>query len=202
MRARITVEKLSVKEPVIRHICNMETYVSLLRGVNVSGHKMLKMADLVTLFKDQGFYDVATYLQSGNVIFRTDKKMSPDELSGLIEEVVLERFKLNVAVIVRTSEDIMKIIYHNPFSDKPGTDTGKLHVTFLSGMPGISDIENIVTKDYSPDKFIIEGKEVFLYCPGGYAKTKLSNTFFENKLRVTATTRNWNTVKKLFELSR
>jgi uncharacterized protein (DUF1697 family) len=81
----------------------------------------------------------------------------------------------------------------------PGIDIEKLHVTFLEKVPGQIELDNTKKHDYTPDKFIIAGREVFLYCPGGYGKSKLSNNFFENKLKVKATTRNWKTVNKLVE---
>ena len=91
-------------------------------------------------------------------------------------------------------------VTNNPFIGQDGIDIEKLHITFLASVPDTASLEKISQYDYPPDKFIILQKEVYLYCPGGYGNTKLSNTFFENKLKTTATTRNWKTVNTLAEL--
>jgi uncharacterized protein (DUF1697 family) len=94
-----------------------------------------------------------------------------------------------------------KLIAINPFVKKENIDPKKLHVTFLLALPKKENVENINKSDFSPDEFIIEGKEIYLHIPESYGETKLSNTFFENKLKITATTRNWNTVNKLLEMT-
>jgi len=179
----------------------METYISILRGINVSGQKKIVMTDLKALYENLEFEDVATYIQSGNVIFKTGKKMANTLLATIIEEAIFAKYHFNVPVIIRSVEEIRNVISINPFLHDKDINTEKLHVTFLAETPGLTSLESIKTFDFPPDKFIIIVKEVFLYCPVNYGETKLSNKFFESKLKVSATTRNWKTINKLFEIA-
>ncbi|MCL5992285.1 MAG: DUF1697 domain-containing protein [Bacteroidetes bacterium] len=178
----------------------METYISILRGINVSGQKKIQMADLKALYEELKLKEVITYIQSGNVIFKAEKKLSGTELSKRIEKKIFEKYNFDVPVIIRTISEMKKVLSVNPFLKQKGIDIESLYVTFLAETPMKADLEKIVKLDYTPDKFIIIGKEVYLHCPNGYGRTKLNNNFFENKLKVAATTRNWNTVNKLVEM--
>jgi uncharacterized protein (DUF1697 family) len=175
-------------------------YVAILRGINVSGQKIIRMEALKHMFGSLGFSDVSTYIQSGNVIFRSPET-APDALVKKISGRILKNFGFEVPVIVRTSDQLENIIRKNPFTEEKNILKDKLHVTFLSEEPERDKIEIIESLSFAFDRFMISGKEIYLYCPGGYGNTKLSNSFFESKLKVTATTRNWNTVNKLLELS-
>ncbi|MCX6249092.1 MAG: DUF1697 domain-containing protein [Bacteroidetes bacterium] len=179
----------------------MTTYISILRGINVSGQKKVLMADLKELYASLGFTEVTTYIQSGNVIFKTSGDLSAGDLCNKIEKAIEGRYKFQVPVIIRNAGEINAILSSNPFLAEKGIDPERLHVTFLGKDPQPSELSAILKFDYPPDRFAIIGKEVYLYCPGGYGNTKLSNSFFENKLKVTATTRNWKTVGKLAELA-
>lgn len=179
----------------------MKTYISILRGINVSGQKKVIMSDLKILFESLKFNTVTTYIQSGNVIFKNDQNLPDLDLAKKIETAIFKKYDFTVPVIIRSGEEIRKIISLNPFLKEKNINLEKLHVTFLSEVPNESNLEKLKGIDYSPDRFRIIGKEVFLYIPEGYGNTKLSNNFFENKLKVTATTRNWKTVNKLFELA-
>jgi uncharacterized protein (DUF1697 family) len=178
----------------------METFISILRGINVSGQKKIQMKELKALYESLKFKDVITYIQSGNVIFKS-KKTADEKLAKKIEEAIDERYGFNVPVIIRTIEEMKHTISINPFLQQKNIDIEKLHVTFLAEKPQQINMETIKKVDYSPDKFIIADKEIYLYCPNGYGITKLSNNFFEQKLKVKATTRNWKTVNKLLELA-
>lgn len=178
----------------------MRTYISLLRGINVSGQRKIRMSDLQALYNELGFERVTTFIQSGNVVFQSAKNISDKEVSDKIERAILEKFSFEVPVIVRSVEEIKNILVSNPFVDH-GLDEEKLHVTFLADVPEKRWVNLMDQYDFSPDKFVITGKDIFLYCPGGYGKTKLSNTFFEQKLKVKATTRNWRTINKLLEIA-
>jgi uncharacterized protein (DUF1697 family) len=179
----------------------MKTYISILRGINVSGQKKIIMSDLKTLFESLKFNTVTTYIQSGNVIFKSDQNVTDTVIANQIEEAIYKKYKFTVPVIIRSGEEIRKVISLNPFLKEKNINLEKLHVTFLSEVPNEINLEKLKGIDYSPDRFTIIGKEIFLYIPEGYGNTKLSNNFFENKLKVTATTRNWKTVNKLFELA-
>jgi len=179
----------------------MTTYISILRGINVSGQKKIRMEDLKALYEGLGFSRIITYIQSGNVIFKTAPGLRISGLSEKIEKAIEEKYHFHVPVIIRTDNEINRILSSNPFLKEQGIILEKLHVTFLEKKPEPIDIKEIQKFNFPPDAFHIIGKEVYLYCLGGYGNTKLSNTFFENKLRVRATTRNWNTVGKLVELA-
>ena len=159
------------------------------------------MTDLKALYESLKFRDVITYIQSGNVIFRSDTKLGDAELAKQVEQALLKKYKFEVPVIIRSLEEVRRVIAVNPFLEEKGIDPEKLHVTFLSDVPEKAKVEAIAGADYPPDRFRILGKEVFVHCPISYGETKLSNKFFESKLKVSATTRNWNTVNKLAALA-
>lgn len=179
----------------------MVKYISILRGINVGGQRKVPMTVLKSLYEELKFKDIISYIQSGNIIFQTNQNITEQILAAKIHKKISEKFNFDVPVIVRTIQEMESIIAKNPFLKMQNIDLEKLHVTFLEEVPGQNDLQNIEKYDYSPDKFIIINKEIFLYCPGGYGKTKLSNNFFENKLKLRATTRNWKTVNKLAGLS-
>ncbi len=184
----------------------MQTFISILRGINVSGQKKILMADLKALYEKLKFKDIITYIQSGNVVFKSDGNLSDPvaiglELAEKIENAIYKKYNFQVPVIIRSKEELNKIISSNPFLKEKDVDAKKLYVTFLSQMSNKADVENMEGIDYSPDTFIIKGKEIYLHIPVSYGETKLSNNFFEKKLKVKATTRNWNTVNTLSEMT-
>ena len=175
----------------------MGSYLSILRGINVSGQKMIKMTDLKSLYESLGFKNVITYIQSGNVVFESKNNKN---LASTIEQKIKEQFGFDVPVIIRTKDEMKVIVEQNPFLKDKKTELDKMHVTYLADIPTEEAVTNAMSYDYAPDRFVIKGKEVYVYCPNGYGNTKINNTFFENKLKVKATTRNWNTTNKLFEI--
>jgi uncharacterized protein (DUF1697 family) len=178
----------------------MVIYISLLRGVNVGGQKRIKMIELIALYESLGFTNIKTYLQSGNVIFSSAKDNK--RLSNLLEEKIKQVFGFPVAVLLRTPTELQHIITHNPFLKENAIDTNQLYVTFLSGAPTEAALSKTKEIQDELDEFIITSKEIYLYCPNGYGRTKFSNDFFERKLGIATTTRNWQTVESLFELSK
>lgn len=158
------------------------------------------MAGLKALYEELGFTNVVTYIQSGNVIFQTKKK-SDTALATQLETAVKATYGFDVPVVIRTVAELKEIIQNNPFLQEKELDMEKAHITFLATAPSQEALAKAATYDYSPDRFIIKGKEVYLHVPGSYGETKLSNTFFEKVLKVSATTRNWRTVNKLAELA-
>jgi uncharacterized protein (DUF1697 family) len=178
----------------------LETFITLLRGINVGGQKKIQMTDLKILYESLGFTNVQAYIQSGNVIFKTTNGISSSEISRKIQEKIIEKFGFEVPVIIRTAEEIGNLLNQNPFLNDDYVDQEKLHVTFLKRIPEKADISKILETNWLPDKLVFVNKEIYLFCPIGYGTTKLSNTFFEKKLKLAATTRNWKTVLKLSEL--
>jgi uncharacterized protein (DUF1697 family) len=177
------------------------TFVALLRGINVGGHKIIKMDALREAFVGTGFSDVATYVQSGNVVFKASPKTSED-LAKRIEEMLLRRFSMGVPVIVRNVVEMGAVLRNNPFLKEKGIDSGKLHVTFLSQTPLKTALKGLDAIAAGPDRFHCGGQEIYLYCPNGFGRTKLSINAIEKVLAVGTTTRNWNTVNKLNEMAK
>jgi len=176
-------------------------YISVLRGINVSGQKKIRMADLNELYQSLGFEGVSTYIQSGNVIFQsssTDK----DGLKRTIEKAIEGKYDFHVPVIIRTEQELREVMDGCPYEEAKIEGNGtKVLVAFLQSTPSAENREALKEYVTSTEKLSIQGKEVYLYCQNGYGKSKLSNTFIENMLDTSATTRNWNSVKKLCELS-
>jgi len=177
----------------------MTKFIALLRGINVSGQKKIKMSDLKVLFEDIGLQDVETYIQSGNVIF-SSKEKSSEKLEQKISSAIKKKFGFDVQVIVLTPEEIEYVLKNNPFIKKK-KDSEKLYITFLAKSPSDENINKLYATDYSPEEYIIDGSYIYLFVPNGYGKAKLNNNLFENKLKVFGTTRNLKTIKALFELT-
>jgi len=178
----------------------MATYISILRGINVSGHKMIKMDALRQMYSGMGFKNVQTYIQSGNVIFQ-NKTTGTQKLENKISEKIIEHFSFEVPVIVKEFDELKEIVKGNPFINDNSKDTAHLHVTFLSAQPEKNNIEKIITGEYNADELSISDKAIYLCCPKGYGNSKLTNAFFESKLKVMATTRNWKTTKELLSMA-
>jgi uncharacterized protein (DUF1697 family) len=178
----------------------MPTYVSLLRGINVSGRNRIPMADLRALYETRGHQDVTTYVQSGNVISRAATR-SPATVAREIEGAIADELGLDVTVIVRTPSQLATVIAENPLAGG-GVDPTRLHVTFLATEPARAAVDALDVRRYAPDEFRVVGDSVYVTCPGGYGRTKINNGYFERTLGVAATTRNWKTVNHLLELGR
>lgn len=172
----------------------------MLRGVNMTGHNTVKMTRLAEMFRQLGYTDAETYIQSGNIVFSGHDGDIAD-VSSRIRKAILSEFSLDIAVITRTLDEMKKIISANPFLEEPGFDPSKMAVLFLEHEPSEEQILKVAGIDYPPDKFRINGSEIYVYCPNGFGKTKLYTNFFEAKMKVTGTARNWRTVNKLMEMA-
>ena len=168
------------------------TYITILRGINLGSHNVIKMEALRKVFAAAGFGNVRTYIQSGNVVFEAEAT-NTSELAAQVSTIILNEFGFQVPVLVLTQSEWAQIVAENPFLPEFAEDTKSLHITFLAALPDVSNIARIEAEKYLPDRFSVIGKAVYLYCPNGYGNTKLHNAFFENKLKVAATTRNWKT---------
>lgn len=175
----------------------MIQYVSLLRGINVSGQKKIKMADLKDLYESLGFVNVITYIQSGNVIF-TYSEANVTVIQRMIEQAVKEKYSFDVPVTLCSKQEFTLALDNLPFENIDVDEEGnKVLFTFLSKPPSAEDISVLLEYVNAPEQLIIKGNVVYLYCPNGYGKSKLSNVFLEKKLKVLATTRNLKSVVKL-----
>lgn len=164
--------------------------LSLLRGINVAGQKKVKMVDLKKLYEEMGCENVRTYIQSGNVVFEGGAEIS----EGEIEKAILKEFGFEVKVVNRSKEEMERVVKNNPFKK---LDEARLYVTFLAEAVAESVIEKIAPFAEGGEEIVMSGesgREIYLYIPDGYGRTKLSNALIERKCGVAATTRNWRTV--------
>lgn len=178
----------------------MTTYISILRGINVSGQKLIKMDALKKMYENLNFENIQTYVQSGNVIF-SSKEKEPKKLERIISSKIETEFGFEVPVIVLNTKTLETIIENNPLAKNILKDISFLHVTFLADNPTQFDKESIIEKKQPEEEIEFTQNAVYLYCPNGYGKTKLNNNFLENKLKVKATTRNWKTTNELLKLA-
>ena len=176
----------------------MTAYVAMLRGVNVAGHR-IKMEQLHGLCDRLGFQKVETYVQSGNIVFQA-KTENPTLISKRISESILASFGFETPVILRTSKEMENVVANNPFLKEKDVDSSKLHVTFLTDVAQEGSLKTVEKLATSQDRFHPTSREIYLYCPEGYGRTKLSNNAIEKALSVTATTRNWRTTNTLLEM--
>jgi uncharacterized protein (DUF1697 family) len=178
------------------------TYVALLRGINVGGKNMLPMKGLAALFAAANCDEVRTFIQSGNVIFRAAPSVAA-QIPLLIAAEIERGFGLRVPVVLRSAEEMNAVLSGNPFlqpdaTAAPGDVEGKmLHVFFLADAPDAAAVEKLDPQRSSPDKYMLRGREIYARFSDGMAKTKLTNAYFDSKLKTISTARNWNTVLKL-----
>ncbi|WKN30731.1 DUF1697 domain-containing protein [Porifericola rhodea] len=170
-------------------------YIAYLRGINVGGHRKIKMQELKALLNRQGFHELNTYIQSGNLVFYHADK-SAGELQTDLETLILQHFGFEVKVLLLSKDEIDHILSSNPYL-QDDTDINKLYVSMLDQVPTSEALEHLQSYSFPGDEFTVLGKTIFLYCGNGYGKTKLSNDFFEKKLKQSATTRNWKTMLKM-----
>jgi uncharacterized protein (DUF1697 family) len=177
----------------------MDTYVALMRGINMGGHKNLRTQDVVALFQAAGCGDVRTYIQSGNVVYSAEPEVAR-WVPHAVRDAIDDRFGFTVPIVQRTGAEMARVAADNPFLAQ-GRPEDKLHVFFLADAPDPDKVAAL-DPDRSPgDAFAVHGREVYLYLPNGVARTKLTNDYFDRGLGTTCTGRNWRTVGKLVEMS-
>jgi len=177
-----------------------KTYISILRGINVSGQKPIKMDKLKALYEAKGYTNVKTYIQSGNVVFDANTE-NPRQLESGLSQKIKEVFGHDVPVIVLSNLELRSIADNNPYVKDQDKNPDFFHVTFLSDEPSNQDISQLIAKKQNDEAIRLIGKAIYLYCPNGYGRTKLNNNFIENKLKISATTRNWKSVNKLLQMA-
>jgi uncharacterized protein (DUF1697 family) len=172
--------------------------VALLRGVNVGGNNMVAMADLRELLGALGCADVRTHLQSGNAVFTA---ATPPALSArAIEDQLVGSLGLRVPVLVRTRDELAEVVAANPLTEAT-SEPARLLVNFLSREPDRDLLGELDPADFEPETFGVGAREIYVWCPDGVRATKLGYSFWEKRLKVTATARNWNTVTRLLALA-
>ncbi|WP_298530736.1 DUF1697 domain-containing protein [uncultured Algibacter sp.] len=174
----------------------MKTYIALLRGINVSGQKKIPMEELRVLLSKTGLNNVKTYIQSGNVIFQS-KEGAIESLELKIHNEIKNHFGFEVPVIVKTPEKLKQNFDDCPFSEEKKE---KSYFMMLFDVPEKAIVDEVFKISYPNEEFHITDNCVYFYCATGYGKAKMSNNFFERKLKVTATARNYKTMVKLLSL--
>ena len=178
----------------------MKTYIALLRGVNVGGHRKIKMVDLKELLNKMGFKDVATYIQSGNVVFKSSITKT-SELEGKIKKGIAKTFSLDVPVLVKTHKELKSIFDKNPFTETSDIENKRIYFALLKEMPQPELITAFQKVKFQGELFVVAEDCVYLNYSIGAGKAKLNNNLIERKLKVSATARNYNTMVKLLEMS-
>lgn len=174
----------------------MKTYIALLRGINVSGQKKIPMAELRQLMDDSGYKNVKTYIQTGNIIFRTEDSVS--ESTKKIADAIKAHFNFDVPVFVIEPSHIQQVLDECPFEDAKKV---KSYFSLLYATPDETIASELNELSYPNEEFLVTDKCIYFFSAIGYGRTKFNNNFFERKLKVTATARNYNTMMKLLSLS-
>ncbi|MFY9271174.1 MAG: DUF1697 domain-containing protein [Candidatus Manganitrophaceae bacterium] len=177
----------------------MTTFVALLRGINVSGQKQIRMADLQGCCEALGLKNIRTYLQSGNVVFCVERA-APRKLAAALRAWIAEDFKHDVEVLVLTQKELNQIVDANPLRRRLEGEEKIFHCTFLFEPVSEDRFQKLTLPAQPGEEVVLIGQVLYLYCPHGYGRTKLNNNFFEKALGVPATTRNWRTVLSLRDL--
>ena len=179
---------------------HMPVIISMLRAVNVGGRGKIKMDALRALYASLGLEDAQTFIQSGNVVFRTNERSLP-KLSARIEDAIERKCGFRPPAILRTADQLRATVTANPFEGRPEIHPGKLLVWFLAGSLSNEAIANVRAIKIAPEELKIAGDEVFVYFPDGQGKSKLRWPAIERAMKVSGTGRNWNTVRKLLEMA-
>lgn len=177
----------------------MARYIALLRGINVGGNKKVPMAQLKALLEGLGYCEVSTLLQSGNAVFTTKAK-KPTLVVKEIEAAISKELGFDVAVVIRTRDELAEAIKANPLKGAEDAPSQFL-VTFLSDVPDPKKLAAIDPEAYAPDEFKVVGLQIYARFPNGIHQSKLAVVLMGKKLGVTPTARNWNTVTKLLQLA-
>lgn len=175
-----------------------QTYVALLRGINVGGKHKLPMKDLRRLFDEANATDVRSYIQSGNIVF-TAHSAKVARIVRNVEEAIEAQFGFRSPIIIRTHAELIDVSKQNPLYD-PQLDPRFQHVAFLAKKPTQKAAKALEDDRFLPDEFVLQNRELFLKYPNGAARSKMSTAYFDKVLSVVSTARNWNTLQKLLQL--
>jgi uncharacterized protein (DUF1697 family) len=180
----------------------MPTYISMLRGINLLGHKRVEMGRLRVMFEGMGFEQVRTYINSGNVVFKTGRS-APAALSRRIEEQMVAEFGFTASVITRTAAELGRAIEGNPFVKESRSDPSKVFIAFLGQAPKADAIEKLQARASKAERVHdCGGREIYTYYVEGMGRARLlTHGVLERVLAVSATMRNWNTVSRLYEMA-
>lgn len=172
-------------------------HVALLRGINVGGKNRLPMAALSAMFERAGGRDVRTYIQSGNVVFRAGARDAA-QVGKRVSAAIERELGLRVPLVIRSAPELRAVAARNPFLG--AEDPARLHVAFLADLPRAAAGAALDPRRSPPDRFVLRGRELFLCCPDGIGRTRLTNDYLDRTLGTVSTVRNWKTVLALCEL--
>jgi uncharacterized protein (DUF1697 family) len=178
----------------------MQVIICMLRGINLGAHNRIKMDDLKKLCTSLKLSDPQTYVQSGNVIFKTDER-NLEKLRKNLETAIHKKFGFQTDAILRSTNDLRVVVAQNPFAKRKDIHPGKLLVTFFSGDPGEPARKQARAIKCDPEELFIEGREAYIYFPNGAGRSKLNWALIPKTLKVQGTARNWNSVTKLLEIA-
>ncbi len=176
-------------------------WVGLLRGVNVGGHNKVPMAELRAGLTESGFGDVASYIASGNLVFRADDGPA-DDIAATIHDVIADRFGLDIAVVVRTADQLATVVAANPFAELAEAEPKAVQCFFTSSPVGADALDDVDQERFAPDRATAAAGELFAAYPEGMARSKLTTAVLDRVAGGPTTGRNWNTVRKLDEMAR
>ncbi|HRJ85953.1 MAG TPA: DUF1697 domain-containing protein [Ignavibacteria bacterium] len=171
------------------------TYFAFLKGVNVSGHRIIKMTELKAIFEDMGFKNVRTFIQSGNVVFESTLKSA--SLKKKIEAGFAKALGYSVNVIIRNKDEMEKIVKEYPFTKIKGHEECRINVGFLESVPESTLINELESLSNDDEKFLVKGNNVYHLSRKNFADSLLGKNIIEKKLKVICTVRNWNTTNKI-----
>ncbi|HEV8180719.1 MAG TPA: DUF1697 domain-containing protein [Candidatus Angelobacter sp.] len=186
-------------EPVYT-LSAMPVIICMLRGVNVGGHNMIKMEALKALCVSLKLKDPQTYVQSGNVIFRTEEK-DQEKLTRRIQDAIEKAHGFRPGVVLRTAAELKEVVSRNPFAKRSGIEPGKLLVNFLAADPGKQAREKALAIKIGPEEMHLLGREAYIYFPNGQGRSKFPWAAIERALGTSGTGRNWNSVTKMLEIA-
>jgi uncharacterized protein (DUF1697 family) len=176
----------------------MPTYLALLRAVNVSGHNKLPMKELRERMENAGYGNVRTYIQSGNVIFEHPSE-NERELRSAIAELLLSEFNVKSPVVLRSRDELAETVANSPYAVDPAEEKF-LHVMFLGDLPSPEQLATLDPNRSPNDRWQVRGRDIYIHFKGGVAESKLTNAYFDSKLKTVSTGRNWRTVNKLLDM--
>ena len=176
----------------------MQTHLALLRGINVSGHRMIKMEALKIALEKIGFTNVLTYIQSGNVFVDSDENAA--KIGFVIKQEIQKTFGHDVPVVVIGKQDLELCFKNSPYYNEENVDSKKLYVAFISTVLKPEAINNLQISNFKPDEATIDENRIFIKYDVGAGKTKLDQNYIEKKLNVIATIRNWNSITQLLKI--
>ena len=173
-------------------------HIVLLRGINLGARNRVSMPELRELLAGHGYEDVKTLLQSGNIVLTSEQ--APDRLASTLQRQIADGLGVDTPVVVRTRDELAGVIAGDPFGEL-ADNPKRYQVTFLSGEPDASVIRDLEARDFSPERVVFSGREVYAWHPDGLQRSNLGRALTDRTLGVVATARNWNTVAKLLELA-